>query len=525
MLDKRKNKLLSILPLALIALIIVLTAVNIGLMAGSGTSTAPPVAPPSPPPLAACAHEKTTASVTLAPTCTDEGVISHKCDYCHTVVSVEPVEPIGHDYTDAETTGLCKTCNTKICTRGLTYELSSDETYYIVSKKNPIADGSDLVDLVIPEYHNGKPVKEIASDAFVEQKYIKSVSIPSTMKYIGVGAFSTTEMLKLYYNAENCDDFVGKNWVFYLGADAPSIDVTVGKAVRHIPDRLFFPNNSTPDVMPKIKSVTFEAGSHLESIGEYSFYKAGVKNIVFPDTLKSISAHAFEASALETVKFGGGLAEIGADAFASCADLAAIDLSDTSLKDLSPNAFKNCASAVDVKLPGSTEKIGAKAFFGCTSLETLALDGAVEIGDDAFFGCTSLSKITLPATLKRIGVRAFEGCTALAEIVFSATEMQGLDAGNRAFFGAGAEGGVTVVIADGVKYIPARLFYSTADATKDIHIKSLKIAKSVTGIGDYAFRGTVIDNVIFVGSADEYSRLTIGAGNTELGTPVFGEGV
>ena len=35
------------------------------------------------------------------------------------------------------------------------------------------------------------------------------------------------------------------------------------------------------------------------------------------------------------------------------------------------------------------------------------------IGDQAFYGCTSLQSIALPESLRRIGGYAFRGCTAL----------------------------------------------------------------------------------------------------------------
>ena len=39
-----------------------------------------------------------------------------------------------------------------------------------------------------------------------------------------------------------------------------------------------------------------------------------------------------------------------------------------------------------------------------------------EIGDEAFFNNTTLRKITVPQTVERIGVRAFKGCTMLSEM-------------------------------------------------------------------------------------------------------------
>lgn len=519
----QNKRLMSILSYVLCGVVLVLAIVSIVLMSVPKKAVTPsgdkPIIPaPQPPsPPAAHVHGNLTPSVTLEPNCTDDGVTAYICDDCHGVVRTEAIDPVGHDYTDAQVTGLCKTCGVKISTFGLTYDLSSDGTYYIVSNKNHTMSDPDLV---IPEYYNGKPVKELASDAFVEQKYIVSVSIPSTMEYIGVGAFSTTNIRKLYYNAANCKDFVGVNWVFYVDDSAPGMDVTIGKAVRHIPERLFFPRNSEPDVLPKIKSIKFEAGSRVESIGEYAFYRAQAKALVLPDTLKAIGAHAFDGTAVESVEFGTGLESVGAHAFDYCNKLKSVDLSMTSLDEIAQNAFKNCAAVTEVKLPTSAKRIGVKAFFGCTALETLVVSGE-EIGDDAFNGCTALSSVTLSKSIKRLGLRVFEGCVSLSEIIFGAESMDDLVAGNRVFYGAGVADGVTVVISDGVKYIPSRLFFSSADESGNLHIKKLQMASSVTEIGAYAFRGAAVDYFGYKGTAAEYDDVVKGVGNTELGTPVY----
>ncbi len=510
---KKKTWLTVIAVTIAAALMFVLCACAKNDVPGDGTDD------PVDPPAVVCEHPSSTPSVTRNATCVDDGERIYVCDSCHETVRTEVIPAVGHDYSKSETTGLCGKCNTKVCSPGLTYTLGEDRSYYIVSDRNR-ADG--LSDLVIPEYHEGKPVKEIAGDAFTERKYIKSVSIPATIVKFGAGAFSQCNIQKLYYNAENASDLLGKNWLFYSSGDAPQMDVMIGKAVRHIPARLFYPNNAVEDARPKLKSVTFESGGRCESIGEYAFYKTVLKSITFPDTLKAIGNNVFESSALESVSFGAGLESIGAHAFDYCIGIDKIDLSVTAIKRIEDSAFKNCFGITDMDIPQSTELIGPKAFYGCGAIGKADIKGAKRIEDFAFYGCAGMTELTLPQNLENIGSRAFEGCSGLTKITVLAQNMNDLSAGNRAFYGAGAEGGVTVVVGDGVENIPSRLFFPSADADACLHIKSLSLPSSLKSIGDYAFRGATVDSASYSGSESDYATVAVGAGNTEIGTPTFG---
>ena len=84
---------------------------------------------------------------------------------------------------------------------------------------------------------------------------------------------------------------------------------------------------------------------------------------------------------------------------------------------ISDNAFKG-ANIKKVYMAQTLLSIGASAFSGCTSLETVHFSGATEtLGDYAFSGCTALREINLPAGMKTVGYRAFEGCTGFTSIV------------------------------------------------------------------------------------------------------------
>lgn len=72
-------------------------------------------------------------------------------------------------------------------------------------------------------------------------------------------------------------------------------------------------------------------------------------------------------------------------------------------------AFSNCPNITKVNLPSSIEELGTGAFYGCTSLASIALDNVKRLGGQAFLYCPSLSKVTGINNLEYIGRYAFSG--------------------------------------------------------------------------------------------------------------------
>ena len=61
---------------------------------------------------------------------------------------------------------------------------------------------------------------------------------------------------------------------------------------------------------PRLKRVTFAAGSQLETIGNFAFYSSAITEITIPATVKTIGSYAFTAQTnnptLTTVNFADG---------------------------------------------------------------------------------------------------------------------------------------------------------------------------------------------------------------------------
>ena len=95
----------------------------------------------------------------------------------------------------------------------------------------------------------------------------------------------------------------------------------------------------------KLSSVILPNG--LVSIGKYSFYNIGVKEIVFPTTLKSVGDYAFMYCKMSAISLPDGLESVGS------------------------YAFYNMSSLQKVLLPSSVTSIGDYAFFYCQNLSSV----------------------------------------------------------------------------------------------------------------------------------------------------------
>ena len=454
--------------------------------------------------------------VTVAPSCTQtgEGVYTSE-EYGRYIVVLPQLQ---HDIVDGE----CSICHTVLYTPGITYTLSEDETYYIVSNKNNTI---KPVDIVIPAEHEGIPVKEIASEGFAYRPWINSISIPVSIEKIGAGAFSQSDLKKLYYDAENCEDFNGRNWVFLPGDTNRSLEVTIGRHVKKIPSRMFYPLATDPTRIPLVDRLIFESESTLETIGDYAFYNLNIEAVEFPDSLQTIGSYAFSANeSLASVRFGSGLQIIDSHAFQYCIRLEETDFTNSRIRTVSDSAFRDCYSLKKVHFSETLSSVGDSAFAHCSALSDLRFDnGLIALGNQAFYECSSLSVLTLPETISKIGNQCFENCAALKEIFYNAARCENLESGNNVFTGAGDKTeGVRVTFGSSVEIIPARLFYSTSDSSSlipltEIVIQSVKLKE----IGNYAFFGLSC-SASFAGTEAQWNSVTIGTGNETLESIAFG---
>ena len=433
-------------------------------------------------------------TVTTPPTCVAGGYDTLTCEICGKVEIKNETNILPHDFKteystdnsfhwydckncDATTvkvehttddSGYCTECDEPVgSTVGITYVLSEDETYAIVTGYT----GSSKIVIIAAEY-NGLPVRTIYDEAF-KNSSITSVIIPDSVTSIGYAAFY------------NCDSLTS---------------VTI------------------PDSVATIGSSAFYDCDSLTSI-------------TIPDSVTSIRPNAFNGcSSLTSVTIGNGVTSIGNYAFDGCDNLKYNEYDNAYYLGNVDNPYVVLVKAkntdiTSVTIHENTRLIYYDAFYNCTSLTSAIIgNGVTSIGSSAFYGCTSLTSVNIPANVTSIGAGAFQNCYKLATVTvkegakFSfvnsgsngafkgCTALKTIDLKNRAtnigdytFAGAGL---TNFTIGDNVATIGVKAFQATKIAT-------LNVPNNVTSIGLGAFSG--MTNLSTVTFDEGYKALSFGS--------------
>jgi len=258
----------------------------------------------------------------------------------------------------------------------------------------------------------GSQLQEIGEGAFCFTA-LKSITIPASVKTIGIGAFFKCEALTTVNFAAGSKLETISGWAFEDCAALTAIAIPAG--VTEIGDYAFFECSS-------LKTVSFAAGSKLASIGEAAFNGCeALTGIAIPAGVTSIGAYAFnDCRALATVSFAAGskLTAIGLQAFMNCSVLTGIAIP-AGVTVIEDKTFENCGSLATVSFAAGSKltTIGVNAFHGPSQLTGIALPaGLTTIGASAFQVNRAIKSITIPAGVTSIGANAFFDCSGLETV-------------------------------------------------------------------------------------------------------------
>ncbi len=160
-------------------------------------------------------------------------------------------------------------------------------------------------------------------------------------------------------------------------------------------------------------------------------------------------------------------------------------ISGMSVTAIGDNVFEGLDSQLVklISLPSSVHSVGNSAFAGCKGIE-IRLGGELKfVGESAFYECNALSEVTLGEGLSQIPFRAFGKCSGLS----------------------------TVSIPSSVSVIGENAFENC------VGIKTVLLRAKTAGIEDSAFFGCAPEALFFLGTADEWSSVSIAkSGNDAL---------
>ncbi len=104
---------------------------------------------------------------------------------------------------------------------------------------------------------------------------------------------------------------------------------------------------------------------------------------------------------------------IGGQAFCDCTSLTNIKIP-SSVTSIGYGAFCGCTGLTSIEIPSSVTSIGNLVFWGCTGLTSIEIpNGVTSIGEWVFSYCTGLTSIEIPSSVTSILNNAFEGCEKL----------------------------------------------------------------------------------------------------------------
>ena len=257
----------------------------------------------------------------------------------------------------------------------------------------------------VNETETAYTVVEIGERAFEENVSLINAEIPNTVTTLQYGAFcGCTSLKSVSFENGSALETIGPSAFFRTtsleGIQCPANLKTIGEFAFCLDSSL----------------TRAELNEGLTEIGKRAFYYAGLESIKIPDTIKSISEGVFfECESLADVTLGKNVEEIGEGAFACCASLTEILLPE-GLRSIGTGAFRS-GGLQKIDIPDSVTSIGSDAFYGCENLKDVQIgNGLAFIANFAFSRC-AIEKIDFGNKVKTIGDWAFSDNQSLTELV------------------------------------------------------------------------------------------------------------
>lgn len=422
---------------------------------------------------------------------------------------------------------------------------TKDNSYVAISGFN----GGDIK-IELPSIINEMQVYEITDNAFLDETYLKQITMPDCIKYIGNNAFSGCTSLLSIEIPDNVET-IGYG-AFYNCLTLRSI--TIPTHITEIKDYSFYNCNLLKDI---------KIPSNITKIGKYAFANnSNLEAVVIPDSVAIIKESAFAGcnkitiySAFNDLPSGW---EIGWKPFATIVYWDVLDIGtydsysylikgNKNDKYIEITGYKEFFSIVYIpdeidNIP--VKVIGKKAFSNTSKSVMIVIPEGVEtICENAFDSSKSIKIILIPESITKIESFAFSNCDNLTIYCASNEKPNSWDenwnysnykvnwnvrdigsTGEYEYWVRGTKNDPYIVLKKynnsastinipseinftPVKEIGDRCFYEHTEITKVINLDN------ITSIGDEAFYGcrnldyvSFIDDVIYMGEKAFYNN-------------------
>lgn len=347
---------------------------------------------------------------------------------------------------------------------GINYVANGDTAivkgYSVIPESGELSLPSDVA-------YGGKEyrVTAIQSSAFLSCVEIKTLTIPSSIKYIDSGAFENcvnmkklvletgNEILDIDDSAfKNCkieESEIGRNITKSIFKNCKTLKTVVLNNISIIPFSAFYGCSELCSVkfdnVNKIDSYAFEKCEKLVSfdfasityLGDRSFSNTGIESVVLSNDLYHLGIGVFSGTPLTNAVIKGVITTIPASCFSGCDKLSKIEFPETisvvkktafsgckslekfefnKIETIEEEAFANCGFK-ELLFSSSLKTLSQSAFLRCSNLEKVDLSKSSIEAVNGFTNCSKLNEIKLPETLTKIGYSCFGGCSSLSTLI------------------------------------------------------------------------------------------------------------
>jgi uncharacterized membrane protein len=348
--------------------------------------------------------------------------------------------------------------------------VSGNYTYTVINESaktaqlNRIDGASGAVDIpnVIDGYTITSLGNTINGNIFVSTDFayndtVTSVTIPDSVTYIGVSAFSSCYNLTSVtipnsvtsigkWAFEDCSSLTSVTipdsvtsigvWAFSYCESLTAINVAAGNLYYKSLNGVLFSKDGTELIQyPAGKTgLTYQIPNSVTYIGVSAFeYCYNLTSVTIPDSVTDIGEWAFcDCSSLTSIDIPDSVTSIGEWAFYYCDSLTAINVAAGNLYYKSLNGVLCSKDGTELiqypggktgstyQIPNSVTYIGVSAFEYCYNLTSVTIPNSVtSIGDFAFWDCSNLTSVTIPDSVASIGYGAFAYCGSLTSAYFN----------------------------------------------------------------------------------------------------------
>lgn len=185
-------------------------------------------------------------------------------------------------------------------------------------------------------------IRSIEEKAFAGCTSLKEITLPEGLKTLGVGAFSLSGLTSIVI-PESVTDIST-----YIFRDCPLTYCEIKSPLKEIPKGMFYRCS-------KLKQVVLP--STLERFNKDSFFgNTSLEEINFPSSFKEMGYSAMALCKLTHLTLPASVERLGDYSFAGIKSVS-VDLSQTSITELTGYAFNECENIKQIKLPASLTSI------------------------------------------------------------------------------------------------------------------------------------------------------------------------